>query len=441
MTPISSLSNRGNNAAQTVLRVDMEAYFEATENLYDPKYNPSGTFPLNIAENKLVWHLLSEKMAQIHQNQQIPDWVAAYTSGKGAPSFRQAVATFMAQFLTKCPIDPENLAFSAGATSVVEMTSLILADSGDVAVFPTPCYPVYKQDIGNIAGMERYDLITHHNLADIKSGFLLNINHLEKAKKEIEAKGKQFKMLVLTTPDNPTGRMYTFEQLQTIADWCMQQRIHLIVNEIYGLSLINTKHPDIQVDYNQEIPFISFAQIMEQQKSSYLHLWYAFSKDFGISGFRIGLVYSLNRAFLQAYENLNYSHLVSNYAQWIVQEVLKDSRFVQRYIAENQRLLTESYVTVVQQLKALNIDYVPSRGSLFIWLDLSEFLSANTQDAEDDFWLAFYKETGILLTPGQGFGHTKRGLFRMVYTCFEQSDLEVAIQRLIVFVKKKRMVQ
>ena len=436
--PISSLSNRGNNAAQTVLRVDMEAYFEAAQNLYDAQKNPTGTFPLNIAENRLTWHLMEEKMAQIHQNQVIPDWVACYTSGKGAPTFRQAVATFMAQFLTKCPIDPENLAFSAGATSVVETTALVLADAGDVAVFPAPCYPVYKQDIGNVAGLERYDLITHHSLEHAKSGFLLDISHLETAKLAIENQGKRFKMLALTTPDNPTGRMYTYEQLQTIADWCIQHKVHLIVNEIYGLSLVDTKHPAIQSDYDTSIPFVSFAQIMEQRQSDYLHLWYAFSKDFGISGFRIGFVYSLNQSFIQAYENLNYTRLVSNYAQWVLQEVLADTRFVQRYITENQRLLTASYVTVVEQLSALQIDYIPSRGSLFVWLDLSEFLVENTQAAEDDFWLTLYHATGILLTPGQGFGHTKRGLFRMVYTCFDQAALEVAMQRLSAFIKEKR---
>ena len=83
----------------------------------------------------------------------------------GAPDFRTAAASFLEKHLTACPLAPDQLGVSAGATSVIEMTSFILADSGDVAVIPAPCYPVYKQDIGNMSGMERYDLITHHELS------------------------------------------------------------------------------------------------------------------------------------------------------------------------------------------------------------------------------------------------------------------------------------
>ncbi len=429
-----SLSQRGTSGNKSVLRVDMNAYFEAIQNIYHPQHNPEGTFPLNVAENKLTWHLLSSKIQKITRSEDIPDWVAAYTSGKGDFRFRAAVAQFMTRFLTKCPIDPNRLACSAGAASVIEMTAFDLCDAGDVAAFPAPAYPVYKQDIQNIPQVERYDIITHHYPMSIKNGFLLDIIHLEQTLAALKDKGKTWRMLVLTHPDNPTGNIYTYEQLLKITDWCLKHQIHLVVNEIYGLSLIDTQHPAICEDYGATIPFVSFAQIMEQYQSDYLHLWYAFSKDFGVSGFRVGLVYSYNTSFLKAYENLNYTHLVSNYAQWLLQRILEDDDFIQHYITENQRLLTESYASVVRTLKRLNIPYTPARGSLFVWLDLSFYLAANTQSAEDEFWLKCYNETGILLTPGQGFGHTKKGLFRLVHTCFATAELEVAMQRLEQFI-------
>lgn len=426
-----SLSNRGMKASTSVIRVDMEAYFEAVQNLYDRETNPEGAFPLNVAENKLSWSVLKEQIQKISREQDIPEWVSGYTSGKGAPSFREAVAKFLSQFFSKCAIDPERLAFSAGATSVIEMTALVLGDAGDVAAFPAPCYPVYKQDIGNIAGMERYDIVTHHDISAIRDGLLLSIANLEEAKIAIEQQGKRFRMLVLTNPDNPTGGMYKIEQILEIADWCETHKIHLIVNEIYGLSLINTEHPAIREDYAVAIPFVSFLPTIEARKSDYLHWWYSFSKDFGISGFRVGAVYSHNEKMIIAYENLNYSHLVSNYTQWILQEILNDTDFIASYIARNQELLTEAYVTVVRGLRKLNIDYLPSRGSLFIWIDLSKFLKEETAEAQYDLWLTFYKKTGILLTPGEGFGHTKKGLFRMVYPYFNAEDLEVMMERFV----------
>ncbi len=426
----SSLSQRGQTAQNTVLRIDFEVFFEAMHNWYHPEDNPGGAITLNIAENRLSWHLLRDKMQQISREHDIPDWVASYTSAMGAPEFREALAGFMGRFLTGCPIDPEQLGLSAGATATIEVSSWILGDPGDVAVFPAPCYPVYKQDIGNKGGLERYDLVTHHELSDIQNGPVLDIPHLEEALRDIQAQGKRFRMLVLTSPDNPTGGVYSKDKLEAIADWCIEGEIHLVVNEIYGLSLINTEHPELVADYSKNTPYTSFAQLMQEKESEYLHLWYAMSKDMGASGFRVGVVYSFNYPFLEAFNNLNAPHMVSNHTQWLFQQVLGDHDFMEKYIQHNQAALTESYLVVIRSLRKLQIPYAPARGSLFVWLDLSEYLSEQSQEAENKFWMDVYKKTGILLTPGEGFGHSKRGQFRLVYSCVTKEELEVAMERL-----------
>jgi aspartate/methionine/tyrosine aminotransferase len=89
-------------------------------------------------------------------------------------------------------IDADTLAFSAGATSVIEMTSFLLADHGDTAVIPAPSYPVYTADIGVIPGVRRYDLQTHTEINELKDGIPISIDQLEKAKEEIESHGKPF---------------------------------------------------------------------------------------------------------------------------------------------------------------------------------------------------------------------------------------------------------
>jgi aspartate/methionine/tyrosine aminotransferase len=432
------LSKRGAIAADAVLRFDLEVYFEAVHNLYHKENNPNGTFPLNMAENKLCWPLLQAKMRDITSGNDIPNWVSNYTSSLGHPEVREVIADFLSKHLTGCPMDGDKIGMSAGATSVIEMTAMVLGDAGDVAVYPAPCYPVYKQDMGNKAGVERYDLITHHEVAEIQSGPILTVGHLEKAKKEIEAQGKRFRFLVLTSPDNPTGGIYDYNTLLAITDWCMERKIHLIVNEIYGLSLIDTNHPELSDDYSRHPVFKSFANIMLDKQSDFLHMWYAFSKDFGASGFRVGLVYSHNKTFLKAYANYNAPNMVSNYTQWIFQKVLEDDNFVTPYIQTNQKRLTASYVEAIRTFRALNIPYVPAGGSLFIWIDLSEFLMDQTQVSENKFWLELYDATGILLTPGEGFGHTKKGQFRVVFPCMPLENLKVALKRLKDFIAQKR---
>jgi aspartate/methionine/tyrosine aminotransferase len=437
----SSLSSRGALAANNPLRIDHAAYHEAVANAYHPTENPTGALPLNVAENRLSWSDLRAKIESITTEETIAAWVPGYTSMRGSLEFRRAAAHFLTRHLTRCPVDPEQLAVSAGATSVIEMTSFILADAGDAAAIPAPCYPVYSQDIGSFSGVERYDLVTHHEVSEISDGPALTVSHLEHARTEIEAAGQRFRMLILTTPDNPTGGIYSLDTLSEVADWCIKHEVHLVVNELYGLSLIDTRHPAIEADYADDVAFKSFASIMADKQSEYLHLWYALSKDLGISGFRVGLLYSHNAALLEAYENLNLSHTVSNHTQWLLQHLLTDDDFMTSYVAENQRRLTEAYAVVVGALKRLDIPYVPSRGSLFVWIDLSEFMVGDSEQADLALWQELYRTSGVLLTPGVGFGHTKKGLFRVVYPCVSMEELSVAMERLGAFVQAKRQRQ
>jgi 1-aminocyclopropane-1-carboxylate synthase len=436
--PKSTLSNRGEHAATTPLRIDYAAHREAAENAYHPVHNPTGSLALNVAENRLGWPELKEQIELITAQHPISAWVPGYTHARGAPEFRAAAASFLGEHLTGCPIDPDHLGVSAGATSVIEMTSFVLADAGDVAVIPAPCYPVYRQDIGNLSRVERYDLVTHHEVSEIAAGPALTLDHLERALRDIEGAGRRFRMLILTTPDNPTGGIYPMALLERVADWCIEREIHLVVNEIYGLSLIDTSHPDIREDYAEAVTFESFASLMARRRSDFLHLWYAVSKDLGISGFRVGLLHSHNSALLEAYENLNLTHSVSNHTQWVLQHLLTDCGFLTSYFERARTRLTESYALTVGFLKRLAIPYAPSRGSLFVWIDLSEFMPASSEAAELALWRELFETTGVLLTPGVGFGHSKHGLFRVVYPCVSRDELEVAMRRIEGFVTRKR---
>ncbi|MDX1495156.1 MAG: aminotransferase class I/II-fold pyridoxal phosphate-dependent enzyme, partial [Longimicrobiales bacterium] len=358
---IDSLSRRGARAAGTPLRIDYDAFLEAEEDLYHPASNPTGKIPLNIAENRLSWHELRERIREITSQGEIPDWVPGYTSTRGAPEFRASMASFLSRHLTKSDVDPDHLVVSSGATGVIEMTALVLADAGDVAVIPAPCYPVYERDIGNVAGVERYDLVTEGGDGGPADGTAVTVASLERARREIEAGGRRFRMLIVTTPNNPTGAITPLERLEELADWCIQEEIHLVVNEIYGLSVIDTEHPDLRGAYEDDVRFASFATVMDRKASDYLHLWYSLSKDLGISGLRVGLAYSRNEAFLQAYANLNLTHTVSNHTQWVLGELLSDTAFMEGYVARNQRRLTEAYAVVARSLDGMGIPYVPSR--------------------------------------------------------------------------------
>ncbi len=427
----STLSKRGNNVAITPARVDFEIFMEAAQNLYCPVENPNGSFPLNVAENKLMSSVIKEQLTLITKHNTIPDWVLGYTHLLGNPEVRIEIAQFMEEYLCQCPISPDTIGLSAGASAVIEVTSFVLTNPGDVVVIPAPSYPMYTKDLGLKNDIIRYNLQTHYDLNEVKSGSLISIASLNKTWDELKAEGKVFKILLITSPDNPTGYRYSTAELKKLAAWCIEHKVHMIVNEIYGLSTIENP------ENSSDAEFSSFAKLMKQLESNYLHLWYAFSKDFAMSGMRIGVVHSLNKEFIKGYGNVNVPHLVSNFTQWIVGKLLKDREFIKPYIAENKLQITKSYNLVIQSLNQIGVSYYPSKGTFFVWADFSKYLKENSDAAEEELWLAIYRNTGVLLTPGIGFMHQKKGCFRLVFTAVPFEHLKVAMNRMITYLGEK----
>ncbi len=420
------LSERGYKAQHNALRPDLELYFQAAENIYRAD-NPTGNLLLNIAENGLCRSLLAEKLREIAMAN-LPDWIFSYTDSRGNAAFRAVMSQFLEKYFAEEALDPNGLAMAVGATAVVELTAFCLGNPGDVALIPAPAYSVYTQDIGIKAGMERINV----PMKDVfETGEAqLELEALEAAWRSCRQQGKRVACLILTHPNNPTGQIYREGSLHELADWCIGKEIHLIVSEIYGLSRFDTRFPAIQADYQAEIPFLSFLKIVRQRRSPYLHWWYALSKDFGMSGFRVGMLYSENRGLIQAFSNSSAPHMISNHTQWLLMRLFEEEAFIARYIEENQRLLTKSYALVVQVLRELGIDFSIAYGSLFVWINLKPYLSEDSEEAELALWQAIFDKTGVLLTPGIGGGHSGFGYFRIVYTAVPFEELKVAMQRL-----------
>jgi 1-aminocyclopropane-1-carboxylate synthase len=434
---IASLSNRGNKLAFNPARIDFEIFMEAVQNLYSPDENPNGAFPLNIAENQLMISQIKAQLNSILKKEEIPDWTLKYTDLLGNPEVRDSVAQFMENYLCKVPVAANTIGLSAGASAIIEVSSFVLANPGDVVVIPAPSYTMYTNDMGIKSGMERYDLQTHHHLEEYQSEAPVTTQLLDKTWNELKNQGKVFKILLLTSPDNPTGSRYTEEQLRVLADWCIDHEVHLIVNEIYGLSLIDIQDEELKTDYSATRNYCSFAKIIHEKKNDFLHLWYAFSKDFSMSGLRVGVVHSLNTDFMSGFANANVPHLVSNITQWTLGEMLKDTGFLDTYIDENQKQLTRSYKLLVRYLRKSEIPFIPSEGSFFVWADFSKFLLEDSDKGQEQLWLEIYKNTGVLLTPGEGFGHEKKGLFRIVFTAVPYEHLEVAMDRMTTYLANR----
>lgn len=421
------LSTRARAALNSPMRADLDLFERAMDNAYHLEDNPDGAIPLCIAENLLSWPALRDKFQRIVATRTTPDWVAGYAPTLGAPEFREALAGFLSKHLGGNALNPETLAIAGGATAVIEQTAFLLGNPGDVAVIPAPTYAVYAKDVGNRADMEVHYLhLPPHPESPCR--YQLTTSDLDAALAEL---GNRFRMLILTQPNNPTGQVFTEDNIYACLNWCEEHRVHLVVNELYALSLIDQSHPDLIDEYPGREWFVSCLPLLEARGSDYFHWWYSFSKDFGISGFRLGALYTKNERLIKAWANNCAPSIAGNYAQWLLTELLNDGDWAINHIRNIP--LTESYTTVIRSLRSRNIEYIPAVGSLFVWFNLAPYLNEPSHEAQEDLWTEIFEQTGVLLTAPGGMGTPEPGWFRLVYSGVDRSTLTVAMNRLLGF--------
>lgn len=412
-----SISKRADLGASSGGRIDMELFFEAKQNAFDKHENPKGKIVLNVAENQVMSSVIRQKVESILSNNPIPKWTLKYTQPQGHPEVLESISQYLSHYY-QLSLDPEHFAMSAGAAASLEVMAYCLGDDGDTIVIPAPAYPMYSQDLGLKAGLKRYDLHTHDGISNIDSAALVTPDILSDTKEKLESQGERFQILLLTSPDNPTGSIYNKEQFEEISSWCIENHVHMVVNEIYNLSKYDSSNR------------VTFLQLIESKKSPYLHWIYALSKDFCISGFRVGLFYSKNEKALAAAGSYAIPQMCSNLVQHVVKSLFDDVEFMDEYVLTNQKKLHSNLSLLLNLLDKHKIDYITPKGGLFVWCDLHRYLQEDSQEGEMRLWKQIFDEAGLLITPGKGFNHKGYGKFRIVFAAATDEELHEAIDRL-----------
>ena len=91
-------------------------------------------------------------------------------------------------------------------------------------------------------------------------------------------------------------------------------------------------------------------KILQNNLKDDVHFVLALSKDFGASGFRIGILYSQNDLLMQALSNLNIFSCVSHPMQLIMADLLMDDNFIDPFLIESKRRLRKSYLLCTSKL-------------------------------------------------------------------------------------------
>jgi aspartate/methionine/tyrosine aminotransferase len=401
-----SLSARG---AQLVANPPLAGYllehFSHGDDAWEAEQKPGGYIALCVAENRSMWDVLVPRLAAYRD---VPERVLGYDAMIGNFEFRERLAAFMSRTFLGRTIAADQLAVLAGAGAVLELLFHALADPGDGVLIPTPSYAGFWPDLETRDGLH---VVPVHCTSD--EGFRLSTRSLDRAVAQAKV---PVKALLFTTPNNPLGWVYTREELLEILDWSEHAGIHVVFDEIYALSVFG------------ERPFVSVASL-RAPLGPRVHVVWAFSKDFGASGLRCGVLWTENHAVLRAVDALAYWASCSGDTQHLLARLIADREFVDAYIMQMRARLRDIYADVCSALERHGIAHIPAAAGFFVICDLRPWLDEPGWDAEDRLWRRIVDEAKVNLTPGSACRIAEPGWFRLCFASAPHEAVLVAIER------------
>ena len=379
----------------------MREHFSRCDQPWLSGSRPDGYVAMCIAENKLVTGLLLDRMAACDD---VPARVLGYDAMTGSLEFRDQLAAFMGRTFLGRTFDPQQLAVLAGGGTVLENVFYAIADRGESILVPTPSYAGYWADIET---RDELQIVPVHTASE--DGFRLTVARLDAA---FEAAASPVRALLYTNPDNPTGRVAGRKEMLDVVRWADERGIHLIWNEVYALSVFGDK------------PFLSLASLLPEMGER-IHLVWAFSKDFGASGLRCGVLVTENEDVMRAVESLAYWGVCSGDTQYRLGEVVSDVAWVDDFLTQMRGRLREAYERATAELTAQGIPFIPADGGIFVLCDVRPFMDEITWKAEDVLWRRILEEVNVNLTPGSACRVGEPGFMRLCYAS-ETTDAVVA---------------
>uniref|UniRef100_A0A672LDW6 1-aminocyclopropane-1-carboxylate synthase-like protein 1 n=1 Tax=Sinocyclocheilus grahami TaxID=75366 RepID=A0A672LDW6_SINGR len=383
-----------------------EGYNQYHANKHDENSNPHGIINFGTSENKLCFDLLQKRLMRpdmLHIEPaflQYPDW-------KGHSVLQEEVAKFLSDYCrSPKPLKPENVVVMNGCGAVFSALAATLCDSEDAILIPSPFYGVITEDVGlySTVKLHHVPLYSQPTGSDVRP-FQLTVEKLENSLKEAKKEGLNIKALILLNPHNPLGDVYSSEELISFLQFAKMHKLHVIVDEIYMLSVFNETDTFCSV--------LSLDGLPDPQRT---HVMWGVSKEFAMAGIRLGMVYSENGDLVQALDQLGYFHGVPGPTQYQMVQLLRDRDWLNsEFLPENRHRLREAHSFMIEELKKLDIPFLHRSAGFFIWADLSKYLKEKTFAEELSLWRCFLKHK-VLLSCGQAFSCVSPGWFRIIFT-------------------------
>jgi aspartate/methionine/tyrosine aminotransferase/prephenate dehydrogenase len=291
---------------------------------------------------------------------------------------------------------PEQIVVSNGAKQSIVQAAMALVRPGDQVLIPTPYWTSYR-DMVTLSGGKTIEIPCSY-----EAGYKLSAENLRKNLMN----AKRARLLMLNYPSNPTGVIYSKEELFALARVLEEfPDVFIISDEIYEHIMYEGEH-------------VSFASLPRMHERTITVN--GFSKAFCMTGLRIGYAAASKQIVSQLVKIQ--SHLTSSacsISQYGAIAALKLEKSVISGMVEKFKQRRDVIVSRFQKIKGMRI-LVP-HGAFYIYADISVLLNENTKGLKSDseFCMELLEKYNIAAVPGAAFGLS--GCFRISYATSDEN--------------------
>lgn len=340
----------------------------------------------------------------------IAENVTRYTPASGTVALKEAIC---ARMKADCGLNygPSQVVVSSGAKHCVYIALRTLVDPGDEVILPAPFWVSYLELIRMVGGLPV--IVT----AAESAGFKMTAEQLEAA---ITPKTK---VLVLNNPSNPTGMVYSREELEAIAKVCIEKDIFVISDEIYYGLLYDG------------VQSVSFAALSDEAKAHTI-LINGVSKSYAMTGWRIGYAIA-NEKIAKVMSNF-LSHSTGSPCAVSQAASVAALNGPQENVEEMRQAFEARRDYIVERMNRIDgVSCIKPEGAFYVMMNIEKLLGktihGETIRSADDFCTAFLKHGLVATVPGSGFGAPN--FVRWSYAT-SMENIQKGMDRLEAFLKE-----
>lgn len=339
--------------------------------------------------------------------QSMLDGKTKYTPAGGLPALKEAIIEKLKRD-QHLDYAPKEVMVGIGAKHVLYTLFQVLLDKADEVIIPIPYWVSYPEQVKLAEGVPVYIEATASQ------------NYKVSAQQLREAITDRTKAVIINSPSNPTGMIYTKEELQELAEVCREKDILIVSDEIYEKLIYG------------DAEHVSVATLSEDAKQRTIII-NGVSKSHSMTGWRIG--YAAGDAELIAAMTNLASHSTSNPTTTSQYAAIEAYNGPQDAVEEMRTAFESRLETIYPKLAAIpGFNVIRPQGAFYLLPDVSEAAEKTGYTSVDAFVEALLTDANVAVIPGSGFGAPST--IRLSYATSLEA-LNEAVERIGKFVSAK----